>query len=172
MSRRTTAEYLMVDTKTLDSLINLDNEELGDKIYDLSYNDRFESVDIGEIWNALHCLLTGVLGTDKTIEGNKLSEAIVGIHECDFDYDNDDHDFISYIRNEELSEIIKALESFNFETIKQELIPRRFQETEIQSSLRKIQDQYIIEMQEAVEDLLEFYKEALKMNYHVMISFT
>ncbi|MGI4875421.1 MAG: YfbM family protein [Janthinobacterium lividum] len=163
------AEYLLVDEQTLDSLMNLGSGALFEKLTELEESGRFEQLDIDKLWDALHCSLTGVSAT-APIAGNKLSEAIVGIH--NFIEDEEDADFIACIENNELPEILAALEAVNFEEISVGFQLQMLQENDVYPNgiWQDDKSSLIAELQQAFQALHIFYKRALVSNCHVLIS--
>ncbi|MBK8805718.1 MAG: YfbM family protein [Bacteroidales bacterium] len=162
------AEYIMVDEETLESLMDLNNDELTDKLFEIEESEKFESIGIDKIWDALHCFLTGVSAVFP-IEGDKLSEAIVGTHVF---IEDDDVDFITCIENEELAEIIQALEKIEFSKLASDFDPKILKENEVYPNGIWDDDktQLLTEMETAIADLLDFYKSALETKHHVVVS--
>lgn len=78
------AEYLMIDEETLSSLMDLNNEDLTNQLFEIEESEKFERMDMDKIWDTLHCFLTGVSASEP-IEGNQLSEAIVGVNNFNID---------------------------------------------------------------------------------------
>ena len=105
------ASYMMIDEPTLEGFFKLEStNSLLEQVYDLEEQGLFERYDLGKIWDALHCFLTGV-SASTPIDGSKLSEAIVGIHF--FQYFREEDDFVTCTENRELGEIIDAMEKFD-----------------------------------------------------------
>lgn len=162
------AVYMMVDTVTLDTLVKLENKELVETILNIEELKRFESVGIAKNWDIIHYYLTGV-SASTPIENDKLSEAIVGVH--NFLYD-DDADFITCTESGELAEIIDALKHFdinanlerlNKSTLKKaKLYPKGVEETR--------EDDLLNEIKNDISSLLQFYEKALKSEHHVIVS--
>ena len=162
------AEYLMVDKEVLNKLTTLDNEDLTNEIFEIEESQKFSFFDIDKIWDALHCFLTGV-SASLPIEHNKLSEAIVGVHNFSED---EDADFISYINNAELEGIIKAIEKIDFESISAKFDPLILKKNRIYpNGIWDDNKQSLLEeFRNALYEILNFYKEALKTNHNVIIS--
>ncbi|WP_343614574.1 YfbM family protein [Flavobacterium sp.] len=163
------AEYLMIDKETLNKLTNLDNEDLTNEIFEIEESQKFSFFDIDKIWDALHCFLTGVSASEP-IEDDKLSEAIVGIHT--FIEEDDDADFISYTKNEELAEIIKVLENIDFESLSASFDPIILKKKKIYPSgiWKENKESLLEEFKDALGEILSFYKQALKDEHHVVVS--
>ncbi len=163
------AEYLMVDEETLNSLMDLNNEDLTNKLFEIEESEKFECMDIDKIWDALHCFLTGV-SASTPIEDHKLSEAIVGIH--NFNIDDENADFITCTENEELAEIIASIEKIEFDKLISRFDPKVLKENDIYPNGIELasKEQLIGEFKEELTELLEFYKNALATKHHVIIS--
>ena len=157
--------YMMVDENTLTYLTKLGNEGLHEKINELEETNELYTID--KLWDGLHFLLTNVTASSP-IENNKLSEAIVGIHV----FDTVEAYFIACIENNELSEIIDALEDVSIEELEKEFNPEIFDKKDIYpdiwESSRK--DELFEELLNEYNDLLAFYKKALEMNLHIIFS--
>lgn len=163
------AEYLMIDEDTLDSLMDLNNRELTQKLFEIEESGKFELIDIDKIWDALHCFLTGV-SASKPIEGDKLSEAVVGVH--NFNIDDEDADFVTCTENDELEAIIIAIESVDFDKLAISFDPKVLKKHRIypQGIEQDGKEQLVEEFRYALTELLKFYKKALDTNHHVIVS--
>ena len=162
------AAYQVVDGKTLNSMKNLGSDELSNRLSEIEEDNESEMIDIDKIWDALHCFLTGVSATHP-IEGNKLSEAVVGIH---FFNDDEDGDFITYIKNEELQEIISSLEKIDVQNVGLSFDMMQLQKEKISPDgiWKEDKQLFLDEMQQAIDDILDIYKSALKAKRHVIVS--
>ena len=89
------AQYMAVDNKIFNGILKMNNEEIIDKIEELSENEQCDICDIDKMWDGLHFLLTG-RSASKPIENNKLSEAVVGTGI----FDENGDDFLTYIKSE------------------------------------------------------------------------
>lgn len=97
------AAYTLVDDETLDRLVELSSEEL---VAELETLERAPSstVYLDQAWEPLHLMLTGSSASDP-IEGDPLSEAVVGVHVFDGE------DFIACTEHDEIAPILAALDS-------------------------------------------------------------
>ena len=163
------AEYLMVDEETLKSLMDLNNEDLTNKLFEIEESGKFECMDIDKIWDALHCFLTGVSASEP-IEGDKLSEAIVGVH--NFNIDDEDADFITCTENEELTEIITAIEKIEFDKLASDFDPKVLKKNKVypKGIEQDSKEQLIEEFKQALTEVLDFYKKAVATKQHVIVS--
>lgn len=163
------AEYLMIDEETLNVLMDLNNEDLTNKIFEIEENEKFEYMDIDKLWDLLHFFLTGVLAS-QPIEYDKLSEAVLGVD--NFNLDDDNADFVTFTKNEHLAGIINAIEkvdfvkleaNFDLEILKEKNVyPSGIWEEEKADLLREIKD--------ALNEILVFYKKALLTKNHIIVS--
>lgn len=162
------AEYLMIDEETLQSLLKLDSEELSDELFDIEESEKFRSIDIDKLWDVLHYFLTGVSASDP-IEGDKLSEAVVGVHNFHLD---PDADFITYTKNEELNAIIIALDQIDFKKQAEVFDLIALQQNEIypKGIWEENRTELLEELELALKNSIEFYKSALVTKHHVIVS--
>lgn len=160
------ANYMMVDEQTLGMLMDLDAEELLEEIEELDESGA-EVYDMDKLWDGLHYLLTGV-SASQPIEGNKLSEAIVGIHL----FNEDSEDFIAYIKFEELPDIISEMEKVSMEDLLQDVNFSSFNEENIYPDIwpKNNNEQLKNELKSEFLNLLSFYKEAIADKTHIVVS--
>jgi len=157
--------YMMVDEKTLDSMMKLDGDELFERVNELEETNEHYTMD--KLWDGLHFLLTDVSASEP-IEGDKLSEAIVGVHV----FDTNDDDFIACIENDELPEIVQALENVNIKELEQKFDPSIFKKKKIYPNIweKDKKDELFTELINEYNGLLNFYKKALAKNAHIIYS--
>lgn len=160
--------YMMIDEATLVPLLELNNSDLTTKILSLEETGQFQTLGIDKIWDAIHFFLTDESASNP-IEGNKLSEAIIGIH--NFHYE-EDADYIACTENNELIDIIEAMEGLNLKERKKQF----------NWELMEIKDIYPFGIWETPKEnlfdefhrcfikLIKFYKSALDRKKHVIIS--
>ena len=96
------ATYVGIDEAALDLLFEADATSLPAKIRELQAAGA-PTLDLGEMWDGLHFVLTGG-SADTPVEGEPLSEAIVGVHLFDAP------DFIGCTERDELDDVIAALD--------------------------------------------------------------
>ncbi|MCP2028297.1 hypothetical protein L1276_003467 [Flavobacterium sp. HSC-32F16] len=161
------AEYLMVNDEILDSLMELNNEDLVNEIFEIEESEKFPFIDIDKIWDAVHCFLTGVSATEP-IEGNKLSEAIVGVH--NFNIEDEEADFVACTENEELPEIIAELEKIDFNRLASNFDPIALKKLYPSGIWKQNKEELITEFKTSVDELLKFYKKALETKHHIIVS--
>lgn len=114
------AQYMRVDTATLEMLKTLQGEDLSKKIRELENQlenapnvQSIKIVDIGKLWDVLHFVLTKKSATTP-VPDSPLSEAIVGIETFSDANGSQADDFISYSQWAEIIEIVEALEKVDF----------------------------------------------------------
>jgi len=163
------AQYLMIDEETLESLMNLGDEDLLERFIEIEESEKFEVIDIDKIWDALHFFLTGT-SASRPIEGNKLSEAIVGVH--NFTIDGENSEFITCIENNELNDIINEILKINFNKLSEEFNPEHMKRLDIYPSgiWKDNKVQLIDEFKSTLSEILIFYKKALTSKYHIIVS--
>lgn len=163
------AEYLMIDQETLDSLIDLSNEDLTNKIFEIEETEKFERIDIDKIWDVLHFFLTGVSASEP-IEDNKLSEAVVGVD--NFNPDDENADFVSLIKNEALVEIVTAIEKVDFEKLATNFDLQLLKKNKAYPNgiWKDDRAQLLEEIKESLNSILDFYKKALLTKHHIIVS--
>lgn len=157
--------YMMVDQETLDDLKKLDSDDLIEKLDELEETN--EIYDIDKLWDGLHFLLTGV-SANSPVEGNKLSEAIVGINV----FETDDDYFIGYTEKDELPGIYSAMKSVNIKELEEKFDPRILEKKKIYPNIWDAgkKEELFKELINEYHDLLDFYNMALKKGMHVIFS--
>ena len=163
------AGYMMLDEATLDSMMTLNAEEVSEKTIDIEEGESFETIDIDKIWDALHFFLTGVTAAEP-IEGNKLSEAVVGVHP--FNPEDENADFITCTENSELPEIIAALENFDFEKRAKEFDLLSLKQNKIYPNgiWEMDKEDLMNEFKISMQSLTDFYKKAFASKHHIIVS--
>ncbi|WP_221412292.1 DUF1877 family protein [Dysgonomonas sp. 511] len=160
------AEYMMIDEETLIPLIKLEEEELSDRLMEIEESEKFPSVGLDKSWDLLHYYLTGVSASDP-IEGEKLSEAVVGVHVMSYE-----NEFIACTENKELPNIIAALENFDVaaHTIKLNVAKMKRADLYPEGIEEEDKDQLLEEIEESLRILIGFYKKALEQKQHIIVS--
>ncbi len=162
------AAYLSIDDASLDALWQLDDGPFRERILEIEEDTSFKRIDIDKIWDALHCTLTGVSASNP-IDGNKLSEAIVGVHP--YIYDDEDYSiYISVIDNDELPGIIFELEKIDYTYLSKQFDSSILQEQKVYPNGIWNDDKNVLlkEMESALASILKFYRKSLKEGKHVI----
>jgi hypothetical protein len=157
--------YMMVDQNTLDNLKKFNGDELIEELDELEETNEIYNID--KLWDGLHFLLTGVSG-NSPIEGNKLSEAIVGINV----FETDDEDFVSYTEKDELPEIYNAMKNVNIKELDEKFDPKILKKKKIYPDIWESnkKDELFKELENEYSGLLKFYEKALEKNMHIIFS--
>lgn len=163
------AQYMAVDNKILNKMLEMDNEKIIDEIEDLSEDEKCDICDIDKMWDALHFLLTGKPAAEA-IKDNKLSEAIVGTSVFDTEDENDV--FLVYTKADELPAIINSLESIEVKDLIKKYTIEDFKQAQIYPNIWKKEDEANIfdELIFCFESMLDFYKKCSKKNMNIVIS--
>ncbi len=162
------ANYMMVDDNTLDSLFALDNDDLLEKVNELEEaGTALYCMD--KLWDGLHFLLTGA-SASTPVEGDELSEAIVGIEM--FNEDDEAADFIASTEATELPDIIAAMKDVDIEKLAQSADFSEFREKEIYPDIWYDEDAISLkqELVQEFNNLLAFYEKAEKQNANILVS--
>lgn len=161
-------QYMMINNQTFRSLVDLENDDLIEMIEELSEDQENEIYDIDKLWDGLHFLLTGISAC-QPIEGNKLSEAIVGVKVFN---DDEDADFISYTMTEDIQEIVTALNNVDVEKLRLNFDLSKFRKAKIYPDIWKDKEKESLldELIQEYEKTLNFYTKALGEKAHVIVS--
>ncbi|MGC3953145.1 MAG: DUF1877 family protein [Propionicimonas sp.] len=103
------AVYLAVDEPTLDRLVAADPADLVELIEELEEADT-PKFSMDKLWDGLHFLLTGASAASP-IEGDPLSEAVVGVHIFPGD------DFVGCTELDELPRIVERLDALDLDAL-------------------------------------------------------
>jgi len=162
------AVYIAIDEPTLDALWQLNDQPFRDRFLELEEDEALARLDIAKIWDALHCTLTGVSASDP-IEGDKLSESIVGVHPKLFD-DEDYSMFVSVIENDEIEDILAALGAFNADKLKVAFDPATLEKRKVYPNgiWQDEPSQLIAEMDDALNSIRDFFRASLDGGKHIL----
>lgn len=162
------ASYRMIDDAELAELIPDPDGELPTGALWSADDTTDRVVDIGENWDVLHLVLTGVSASEP-VEDNLLSEAVVGVENLDED---EDADFVAITHTLELAEIVTALREVN--------VARAVAAVLITDQVRaEIHPEGVLDngvvalvptLTQAVRTLLAFYDRAAGAGRHVVVS--
>ncbi|GAB16992.1 hypothetical protein GOEFS_018_00250 [Gordonia effusa NBRC 100432] len=108
------AQYQRLEDAQLDELLAGDRADVFERIEELA-EEGGGVEDIDKFWDGLHFVLTGKPGSEP-VDGDPLSEAIVGIAFFD---DDEDADFITYIPADQVGRIRVALDAAPDEKVAQ-----------------------------------------------------
>ena len=159
--------YQMADKKMINELLNKTAEEVYETVEELQEMEE-NVLDIDKMWDGLHFLLTDV-GAAQPLEGNPLSEAIVGVKNFS---DDEEADFITYIIPERVAIIMDALKSFDIEKSIEEFQPERFAQNEIYPNIWMREDKEDLqeELKEYFLKLVSFYEMVVEQGKGIIVS--
>ncbi|MEK3901919.1 MULTISPECIES: DUF1877 family protein [unclassified Paenibacillus] len=142
-------QYVMVDEDTLERMMEMDGTELMDTLEKLIEGGS-EHYDIDKLWEELHLALTGVSASEP-IEGDPLSEAVVGVHV--FEVEEEDG-FFACTEQDELEDIIAAMQQVDLD---------KLETGDIKKALKE-------QVTSEFTGLLDFYRRAAAAGKHVIFS--
>lgn len=163
-----TASYRMIDDAELAELIPDPDGELPTGAFWSDADTSERVVDIGELWDVLHVVLTGVSASDP-VEDHLLSEAVVGVENVDED---EDADFVAITHTLELAEIVTALREVNVAReaagvlITDEVRSQTYPEGVFDGGVAAL----VPALTQAVATLVDFYDRAAGAGRHVVVS--
>lgn len=162
------ANYQYLSNENLKEMKNFNREE--DKIFEEveDWNEEAEILlDIDKMWDVLHFVLTGV-DSSEPIEGNPLSEAVVGVTSLE-----EVSEFIAYIEKDRIADIVSALENFDIDAAlesfsmeackKAELYPDIWGYDDEEEDIKK-------EICDYFHEMIDFYKQILEINGNVLVT--
>lgn len=161
--------YMMVDDTELDKMVELEGEDLIERINEMEEEEDPNLYCIDKLWDGLHFLLTGVSASEP-IEDDKLSEAVVGVHV--FEAVDAEEGFVSCSEQGELAEIIAAMEAVDLTVICGKADLAAFRKEEIYPTIWQDNDreELMAELRQEFDNLLTFYRSALEQKRHVICS--
>lgn len=159
--------YQMTDDKMISELLEKSAEEVFEAIEELQEVDR-TVLDIDKCWDGIHFLLTEVTASEP-LEGNPLSESVVGVKKI---CDDEDADFISYIPQDRVPAIMNELKLFDIESAIAEFNPKEFAQNGIYPNIWMHEDKEELqeELNECFWALLKFYEKAVELGRAVIVS--
>jgi hypothetical protein len=157
------AAYTTVDTAELDRLVELPSDDLVDAVEALETAGA-PTLYLDKMWDGLHFLMTGA-SASSPIEGDPLSEAVVGVHVFDAD------DFVGCTEVDELPGIVAALEAVSLAALLQSVDFSAFARADIYPNAWADEPAALgAELSRAFTELLDFHRAALAAERHVIVS--
>lgn len=144
----------MGEEEVLESLEVLDGE--------VSYG-----LDLDKMWDVMHFVFTGI-DSSNPIEGNPLSEAVVGKETLDIA-----DTFIAITPNERIGAIVEALEAFDMEEAMQRFDMKACGEAELYPNIWDYEEEkedIIEELMEHFENMKTFYRDVADKGLWVIVS--
>ena len=165
------ATYIAVDGERLDKIWNLPDDDFRNAFLDIENDKTLPRLELDKIWDALHCTLTGKSASDP-IEGDRLSESIVGTYPRLFD-DQDYSLFVSVIDNAEILEISNALEPYDRNKIASIFDAKSLKRNKIYPPgiWDDPPDQLIDEMVDAINSIKQFFLSIADSELHILATF-
>lgn len=164
------ANYYAVTPQRLKEIINLVDEaeseqEIIEQLEAIGEEDTTTVLDIDQLWDGLHFLLTGVTSNNPIVD-NPLSEAVVGISVADTD------DFIALIEHKEIEKISKALQSVDISKLINEMDVKSFEKAKIYPNIWKEEEKAMLqeEMLNTFNNLKDFYSQVLDKQQSVLVT--
>ena len=155
--------YMLADEATMNKLTG--DDDLFEAVEEYGDEESTETYDIDKLWDGLHFLLTGV-SAQNPIEGNKLSEFVVGTYVFDCD------DFIAYTDPKNIPEIIKAINEVEIDVLLQNADISKFKKAKIYPNIwiKKNEESLKQELKQEFLNLKDFYEKALNAQTGVLVS--
>lgn len=162
------AVYIAIDDAPLDALWQLADDPFRARFFEIEEDESLDRLNLDKIWDVLHCTLTGNPASDP-IEGNKLSESIVGVHPKIYD-DEDYSVFVSVIDNQEIEGILDALEEWDSTKLKSALDPSKLRKQKVypKGIWDDDPDRLVVEMDDALCSIRTFFGDSLENGKHVL----
>ena len=160
------ANYMMVGEEDLNKLVKLDIDDIIEYIENLDENGA-EVYDMDKLWDGLHFFLCGI-SAGTPVEGDPLSEAIVGVHV----FDDESDDFVGCTELSELPYIVKAMKAVDLELLKGNFDPSNYRKADIYPNIWVDSEKknLLKELVSEFENLLAFYEKALEKKMHIIVS--
>ena len=162
------ANYQYLSNENLKEMKNFNGEE--DKIFEEveDWNEEVEILlDIDKMWDVLHFVLTGV-DSSEPIEGNPLSEAVVGVTSLE-----EVSEFIAYIEKDRIADIISALENFDIDAALENFSMEACKKADLYPNIWDYDDEEE-DIKEEIRDyfhgMIDFYKQILEANGNVLVT--
>ena len=160
------ANYMRIDDATLDALTKLDSDDLVERIEELDEAGA-PVYDMDKMWDILHFVLTGKSASEP-IDGDPLSEAVVGVHVFDGD------DFVAAIQADELPRILQAMDDLDFVALRPRLSLATLRKKNIYPSLAETtaeeEDALWTQITGEFEGLRSFYHDTVAEHLNVIVS--
>lgn len=158
--------YQMVDDKFVNKLLGKTAEEVFEDIEELQEED-VDILDIDKLWDGLHFLLTNV-SASESLEGNPLSEAVVGVEKfCD----DEDADYIAYTLQERMMTILNEFKLFDIESAIANFQPKEFAKAGIYPNIwmNEEKEELQEELKECFGAMMKFYERAVELGKAVIV---
>jgi len=160
------ANYMRIDDATLGALSKLDSDDLVERIEELE-DAGAPIYCMDKMWDILHFVLTGKSASEP-IDGEPLSEAVVGVHVFDGE------DFIAAIQADELPRILDTMDGLDFAALRPQLSLAALRKKNIYPSLAETtaeeEDALWTQISGEFEGLRSFYRDTAAAHLNVIVS--
>ena len=142
------ANYQLISDRDLKKLMT--EKDIADFTEELQEAEDCILFDMDKMWDVLHFVLTGV-SAGEPIEGNPLSEAIVGVNsfeECE--------DFIGYTKKENIPLIVKKLNETDIDSLLENFSMQKCKENKLYPNIWGYEDEKeeIIEVESTLNQII------------------
>lgn len=160
--------YMQASSELIEKLKSKTPEEIFEIIEELQSGDELPVYDMDKLWDGLHFVLTGVSAV-ASVEGDPLSEAIVGTAPFTAD---EPADFITFIVPARAAEISAALDDFDIESALADFTPSVLGQNDIYPSIwdDEIRDELRDDLFGEFEGIKKFYRSVKDAHQGVIVS--
>jgi hypothetical protein len=157
--------YLIIDTDDLETLKDLEVEDLIEELE--NFSEYLTSYSLNHYWDGLHFWLTNKSASIADRQ-NPISQAILGQHFLI----NTTETLVAFNRKDELEAIISALEAIDNQTLKKKFNPQHFFQEDIYPDiwLKESKDELINSLLQELNSLIAFYQQAQTTNMNIILS--
>ena len=157
------AAYHAVDDAAFASTMDLDEDDLMDRIEEFYDDDDVLGYDLDKNWDILHFVLTG-MSASQAVGGDPLSEAITGVHVCEAEL------FVCATNAEEVPRILDALRAVDIDSLRGRCDLTTFRKRKIYPAVEDEEDHLWLSLKAEYEGLLGFYSGAAARGLNVIVS--
>lgn len=160
--------YMEADAILLARMKQMNNEQILNQLEEMEGQEEREVCDIDEMWDGLHCLLTGHPASQAE-EGNPLSEAVVGSTLLG---SREEGDYVACVEPQRAAEIARALDEMDMEKLEKSFSVRRFAKLEIYPDIwvKEDAEDLLEELLAAFQELRYLYRVAARKGAGVVVS--
>ena len=159
------ANYQCITDRELEKFTD-NGDDFFEFVEELQENEECILCDIDKLWDVLHFVLTGVSASEP-IEGNLLSEAVVGEHPADCE------DFISYTDKRRVKAIAEKLNTTDIAALTKNFSMEVCKKHELYPAIWDYEDEkeeIVEEITDAFYGLKNLYSQAAASDMNVLVS--
>ena len=159
------ANYQCITDRELEKFTD-NGDDFFEFVEELQENEECILCDIDKLWDVLHFVLTGVSASEP-IEGNLLSEAVVGEHPADCE------DFISYTDKRRVKAIAEKLNTTDIAALTKNFNMEVCKKHELYPAIWDYEDEkeeIVEEITDAFYGLKKLYSQAAASDMNVLVS--